>query len=224
MYKNQWFYIYFQFYNSILSPTNLVYGFISSYYILDTFYFSVGRLPPLPIFQIFMVFFSPNPSFKVLWFFWLYLLLLSCSTFEILWFLNLHFLLLSCSTRPCFLSLHLGRYLYTWTATDEIWKILLITFQLVPHNSFIKFMLSCILFQLLCKIFLCNLPPFLKLCLRILHLVLRPHQGGVFQHLFIMFQFFLDTSWIQKISLFLCHFELCLEVLQIFLILLPFFQ
>jgi hypothetical protein len=35
-------------------------------------------------------------------------------------------------------------------------------------------MLSQILFQLLCKIFLCNLPPFLKFCLKVFHLVLRP--------------------------------------------------
>jgi hypothetical protein len=60
----------------------------------------------------------------------------------------------------------------------------LISFQIVPHNFFISFMLSQILLQLLYKILLCNLPPFLILCFKILHFVLHPYQGIVLQHLF----------------------------------------
>jgi hypothetical protein len=56
-------------------------------------------------------------------------------------------------------------------------KILLISFQLIPQKNFISFMLSQILFQLLCKIIFYNLPPILLFYLRMLHLVICPHQG-----------------------------------------------
>ncbi len=80
----------------------------------------------------------------------------SCSTSEVLWFLSLHFLLLSCSTGPCFSLFIMVWYLCTcWTATNKIYKILLLSFQLVPQNSFINSMLNQIFLQLLYKIFFC---------------------------------------------------------------------
>ncbi len=119
-----------------------------------------------------------TPSYKVLWFFCLYFRLLSYSTFEVLVFLSLHFLFLIYSTRPCFNFLNLAQYFYIcWIATNKIWKILLISFQLVPYNSFISFMLSQIVLQLLHKIFFCNFPLFLKFWSIIFHLVICLHQG-----------------------------------------------
>jgi hypothetical protein len=101
-----------------------------------------------------------TPSSKVLWYLWMYLFLLNCSTSKVMWFLNLYLSFWAISL-DLLLSVHPDWYLCTyWIATNEIWKILLISFQLVPQNSFINSMLSQILFQLLCKIFFYRLPPF----------------------------------------------------------------
>jgi hypothetical protein len=122
-------------------------------------------------------YFSSWPPFsRSLWYIWLYILLLNYSTFNVLWFLSMYFLFLSYSIGLCFCLFILARYLYTcWTTTNEIYKILLISFQLVPYNFFISSMLNQILLKLLCKIFLYNLLPFLRFCLKILHLVLCRH-------------------------------------------------
>ncbi len=97
-------------------------------------------------------------------------------------------------------------------------EFFLINFQLVPHNSFISSMLNQIFFQLLCKIFLCNLPLFLKFYFKILHIVFCLHQGIILQHLFIILEPFLDTNWVHILPIFLCNFQLCLQVMQISLI------
>ncbi len=95
-------------------------------------------------------------------------------------FLNLHFLLLNCPTRPCFNIFILAQCLYTcWTSADKLKKISMIYLQLIHDVLFISFMLNQILFQLLCKVFLYNFPPFLRLCIKILHLVFCPHQTFV---------------------------------------------
>ncbi len=83
------------------SPTNSVCGSIFRCYILDTFFFGVGITSIFLVPEFSMVFFFLTPSSKVLWFFWLYLLL-SYSIYEVLWFFSLQFFLLSCSIRPCF--------------------------------------------------------------------------------------------------------------------------
>ncbi len=44
------------------------------------------------------------------------------------------------------------------------------------------------------------------------------HYCILLQHLFIILQSFLDVSWIQTLPLFLCPFQLCLQVLQSYLI------
>jgi len=91
----------------------------------------------------FWFFFFMIPPSKVMWYLWLYLLLLNCSTYEVLWFLNLYFLLLSYPIGPYFWLFILAQYLYTcWTTTNEIWKILLISFQFILPNFFISFMLN----------------------------------------------------------------------------------
>jgi len=121
-------------------------------------------------------FFFLTPSSKVLWYLWLYLLLLSYSTSKVLRFLNLNFLLLSYPIRPYLSFFILARYhCICWTTTNENWKFFLISFQLVLQKKFISFMLSQILLQLLYKIFLCNLPPFFRFCLKVLQLFLHPH-------------------------------------------------
>ncbi len=154
------------------SPTNLIYGSIFQMYFGYLFFQCQNNLHLLLFLNSLSFCFVLTPSSKVMWFLWLYLLL-NCSIFEVMWFLSLNFLLLSCSTRPCFYLFILAQYLYTyWTTINEIWKILLINVQLVPQNSFISFMLKQILFQLLRKIFLHNLPPFLALKSFVLFFVL----------------------------------------------------
>ncbi len=84
------------------SPTNSVCGFIFRCCILDTSSWCWNSLHLFLLLNFMWFCFFLTPSSKVLWFFWLYLLLLNCSIFEVQWFFKLHFHLLGYSTRPCF--------------------------------------------------------------------------------------------------------------------------
>ncbi len=184
MYSNQWFYTHysskvltciFAFVVLTSSSTSSIYSSIYRGCILNTFFYCWNNLRMSLFLSFLWLFFFWTPSFKVLWFFCLYICLLSYSIIEVLWFLSLHFLILNCSTKHCFNLLILAQYLCIyWIPIDKIW-IFKISFQLVLHNSFISSMLSLIILQLLCKIFLCNLPPFLRFSLKILDIVFCPH-------------------------------------------------
>ncbi len=160
LYKNQGFYIYFWLCSSDILPHYFSLCFYFQMLYFGYFFFWCwNSLHFFLFFNSMWCFFFLTPSFKVLWYLWLYLFLMNYSTFEVLWFLSLYFLLLSYSIGPCFYLFILASYLCTYqTTTNEIWKILLISFQLIPQNSFINPTLSYIICQFLCKIFLCNPP------------------------------------------------------------------
>jgi hypothetical protein len=126
-----------------------------------------------------------TPSSNAMWFFYLYS---SWATPLLRSYGSLIYILThEYSIGPYFSLIILARCFCTcWIILDKIWKFFLISFQLVHHNFFINSMLSQIFFQLICKILLYNLSPFLRFCLKILHLIFCPHQSIVLQHLFII--------------------------------------
>jgi hypothetical protein len=60
---------------------------------------------------------------------------------------------------------------------QNLGRFLLISLQLVFILSFIGFILGQFFFKLLRKIFFCNFPPFLKLCIIIFHFAFSFHEG-----------------------------------------------